>query len=78
MDKLTPKKNAICRYLRAKNSFGMMEGGEDPWYGIEDPNATFWCVRTSGPTGPDNNVCSMHSCLPGRKCYKSPDHADNF
>ena len=62
----------ICRHLRSRNSFGMMEGGGNPWHDIEDPNAVFWCNLTSGPFGPDNKICDTRRCKPGRKCFKQP------
>jgi hypothetical protein len=73
MEKKYPTEKLICRYLKAKNSFGMIEGGENPWYGIDDPNTTFWCNKTSGPIGPDNLFCDPRSCKPGRKCYREHD-----
>ena len=68
MDKPHLKEKLVCRYLKSKNSFGMLEGG-DRWSGIEDPNATFWCIKTSGPVGPDNNLVGSKYCKEGRKCF---------
>lgn len=59
---------SVCRFLKAKNSFGMLESGKD-WVGIEDPNTTFWCNKSSGPVGPDNRIVSAKMCLMGRKCF---------
>ena len=47
----------------------MLESGTE-WLGIEDPNTTFWCIKTSGPVGPDNGVVGAKICVEGRSCYK--------
>jgi len=61
----------ICRHLKAKNSFGMLEGGDNQWYGIDDANTQFWCVKTGSVTGPDDDVVGRAFCISGRKCYNS-------
>lgn len=65
----TESKNSVCHFLKAKNSFGMLESGEG-WHGIEDPGTTFWCIKTQGPAGPDNSFASAKTCVDGRKCFK--------
>ena len=57
-----------CRYIKSKNSFGMLEDGSN-WSGIEDPNATFWCIKSAGAIGPDNGVVGPKQCMAGRTCY---------
>ena len=47
----------------------MLEGGENPWRGIEDPNATYWCNKTANVMGPDNRIVGSRDCVPGRKCH---------
>lgn len=59
----------ICRFLKAKNSFGMLEEGNN-WRGVDDPNTSFWCIKSSGPVGPDNGVVGSKHCVEGRKCFK--------
>lgn len=63
------EKSTICRFLKAKNSFGMLEDGNS-WQGIDDPNTTFWCNKSSGPVGPDNGIVGAKQCVEGRKCFK--------
>lgn len=70
MNKPHLKEKHVCRFLKSKNSFGMLEGG-DHWSGIEDPNATFWCNKTSGPVGPDNKFVGAKDCVEGRRCFVS-------
>lgn len=73
MNQPSPPKTSPCRFLKAKNSFGMVESGEH-WHGIEDPSASYWCVKSSGPVGPDNGMVGPKQCITGRKCFISPDH----
>jgi len=65
------KEIKICRYLKAKNSFGMLEGGEIQWSGIDDANTQFWCVKTGDAIGPDDGLAGASECVPGRKCFHS-------
>lgn len=69
MNKPNLKETSPCHFLKAKNSFGMLEDS-DNWSGIEDPNATYWCIKTAGPIGPDNDVVGPNKCFDGRKCYE--------
>jgi hypothetical protein len=59
-----------CRYIKSKNSFGMLEDGSN-WSGIEDPNATYWCNKSAGPVGPDNGIVGPKTCMKGRKCFEN-------
>ena len=70
MEKQLSPENSPCRYLKAKNSFGMLEGGDGLWRGPEDASTQFWCVRSAGPVGPDNGPVGPKLCVEGRKCFK--------
>ncbi|WP_299529934.1 hypothetical protein [Ulvibacterium sp.] len=70
------KKN-ICKFLRARNPYGMMEGGENPWLLLDDANTICWCITSAGATGPDNGLVSPMHCLEGRSCFVSED-VDDF
>ena len=59
----------LCKYLRARNPYGMPEGGENPWYLLDDANTIFWCIRTAGGTGPDYGLVGPGGCQVGRKCF---------
>lgn len=65
------KPEHLCKYLRARNPFGMMEGGEHPWWLMDDANTIFWCINSAGAAGPDNGLVGPKSCQPGRACYKN-------
>jgi len=67
----SPATQPPCRFLKAKNSFGMVESGGDSWLGIDDANAQYWCVQTAGAVGPDNGFVSTGKCVKGRKCFIS-------
>ncbi|MCA0933894.1 hypothetical protein LCM02_15640 [Lutimonas saemankumensis] len=67
------KKNAICKFLRARNPYGMMEGGEQPWLLLDDANTICWCINSVGGVGPDNGLVSTSRCREGRSCYVSDE-----
>lgn len=50
----------------------MLVSGEN-WHDIEDPNATYWCIKTSGAMGPDNGVVGPKQCQAKRKCYQASE-----
>ena len=68
--KVKPKDKKVCRFLNAKNSFGMLDGGDNQWFGIDDANTQYWCIRSSGGAGPDNGLVGRAQCVKGRSCFK--------
>ena len=72
MEKKTRSKIKYCRYLRAKNSYGLMEGGEDPWLLPDTSNTICWCIKTGEMSAPDSGFVSPEGCKPGRRCYEAP------
>lgn len=66
-----PGNTAICKFLRARNPYGMMEGGDHPWLLLDDANTICWCITSAGGVGPDNGLVSPTSCIQGRSCYRS-------
>ena len=68
------ERKPFCRDLRAKNPFGLLEGGENPWRLFEDSNTISWCIRANGGIGPDHGLVTPHECIPGRACYRSPNN----
>ena len=65
------KNNNICKFLRARNPYGMMEGGDQPWLLLDDANTICWCINAAGAVGPDNGLVSTKSCIEGRSCHES-------
>jgi hypothetical protein len=66
----TPK-NTLCKNLRIKNSFGMLEDGEVDWQLLEDMNSICWCIKSVGGSGPDNGLVDPALCVYGRICFES-------
>jgi hypothetical protein len=64
----------LCRYLKGKNPFGTLEGGDQPWRVTDDPNTIYWCVKSLGAAGPDNGSIEPKLCRAGRSCYKAPNY----
>jgi len=42
----------------------MMEGGDNPWFLLDDANTICWCI-VSGGVGPDNGLVSPTDCREG-------------
>ena len=60
----------ICRFLRGKNGFGTLEGGENPWRLLDTVTTTFSCLCTGEPFGPDEELAYAAICKSGRSCYE--------
>ena len=73
MDKAKTNKINICKSLRGRNPFGMMEGGDAPWLLLDDANTICWCISSSAAMGPDNGLVSPKSCVEGRSCFVGGD-----
>ncbi|MEO1010987.1 MAG: hypothetical protein AAFX53_06740 [Bacteroidota bacterium] len=63
------EKKDICKSLRARNPYGMMEGGENPWLLLDDANTICWCISSGGAIGPDDGLVSPKYCLSSRSCF---------
>lgn len=73
MEEIKPIKNTICKYLRARNPYGMMEGGDHPWWLLDDANTICWCIASAGAAGPDNGLVEPKRCREGRVCFVAPE-----
>ena len=58
-----------CRFLRAKNAYGTMEGGDDPLLPLDEGTTTYWCVQSCSPVGPNNLPAFTGSCNQNRICF---------
>jgi hypothetical protein len=65
-------RTTYCKYLRAKNSYGLMEGGDNPWTMLDQANMICWCIKTGGMSAPDSGYVSPQKCKGGRKCFEAP------
>ena len=77
MNSVDPPKPKICKYLRARNPYGMMEGGEHPWLMLDDANTISWCIQSAGAAGPDSGLVGPKYCVEGRACFVDPDEDEN-
>jgi hypothetical protein len=61
-----------CRHLRTK----MMHVTSD-WetHAADNPSASasYWCLRTMGPAGPDDGPVVLGDCRSGRSCFEPQD-----
>lgn len=64
------KTKNLCKFLRARNPYGMMEGGEHPWLLLDDANTICWCINSAGAMGPDSGLVSPVKCVEGRTCFE--------
>lgn len=58
-----------CKFLRAKNAYGTMEGGDDPMLPSEEGTTNYWCILSCSPVGPDNLPAFTSSCTKIRTCF---------
>ena len=70
---IKPLENNFCQFLKAKSPYGPLEGGDNPWYLLDQSNTICWCVKSMSGVGPDNGLVSPDNCGPGRKCYKAQE-----
>ena len=63
----------ICKFLRARNPYGMMEGGEHPWLLLDDANTICWCINSAAAMGPDGGLVGPKYCVEGRSCFVKED-----
>lgn len=64
-------KQKYCRYLRGKNAYGTLEGGENPFLFIDTGTTSYWCLCTMASYGPDGGVSHVTACgKVGRKCFR--------
>ncbi len=63
-----------CRYLRGKNAYGTLEGGDKPFLNFDPATTTYWCLQTMGPVGPDGRPAHTTTCGDDkRKCFREPE-----
>lgn len=63
--------STYCKFLRGKNPYGILEGGENPWVIPFESNTICWCVKSTNACGPDNGLVSPDNCQSGRSCYRT-------
>lgn len=63
----------VCRRLRAKGTPGMHYTELVDFDDGYCDSATFWCLATGEPVGPDDGFVHPHACIAGRECFKHPE-----
>jgi len=70
---MSEKTVTYCRYLRGKNAYGTLEGGDRPIIPVDPGTTSYWCIRTAGPVGPDDSPVYPAACIRHeRKCFAPP------
>lgn len=60
----------FCRHLRTKRSY--ISDAPPSTYLTEDVSETgYWCIKTMGVIGPDDDYVCPSACGASRTCYKS-------
>lgn len=58
----------VCRYIRTKTAYGNAIGYEG-WQSGGSSTAAYWCLKTMGACGPDDQLVEPGQCLAGRACF---------
>ncbi|MES2220157.1 MAG: hypothetical protein V4587_04240 [Acidobacteriota bacterium] len=66
-------KSPPCRCLRTKNAYGITPQSAEHWLPGVHASSSYWCLRTQGPAGPDENYVHLARCGAGRSCYSAPE-----
>jgi hypothetical protein len=61
-----------CRYLRTKNPYGTSPQSAESWLPGVAASSSYWCLRTMGPSGPDEQFVHLSRCTPARACHEAP------
>lgn len=64
-----PTQNYICKFLRAKNGYGTLEGGGLPFMLQDNITTTYRCICTGEPFGPDTELAHVSACNSERDCF---------
>ena len=59
-----------CKSLRSKSSYGVFDDQDEEILELTGSTATYWCLKTMKPFGPDSEVASSSSCSSERKCFE--------
>lgn len=59
-----------CRHIMCKE---MLVFGDDYLRTLQNPdgNTGFWCEKTRGACGPDDDLVSLRTCQTNRDCYEA-------
>ena len=60
----------VCAHLRSKQLYSPSDTAHRA-QSTSSRTEVFWCSRTMSSTGPDEVLCDVDTCCPGRWCYRS-------
>ncbi|HEY0009442.1 MAG TPA: hypothetical protein VGB55_12010 [Tepidisphaeraceae bacterium] len=63
---------SVCRLLRSKGTPSVAYEHSVSFESGYVSTATFWCLATADPVGPDDGSVHPHSCVAGRVCFQAP------
>jgi len=59
----------VCKRLRSRGFYAAEP--EEVEYFEFSPESACWCARTVTVLGPDDVLCSLDMCQPGRTCFET-------
>jgi hypothetical protein len=62
-----------CQHLRTRNRYGNIPQNAESWLPGVDTSSNYWCLRTMGPAGPDDQYVHLSRCTPSRTCYEKTE-----
>lgn len=68
----SPEPGTRCRQLRTKMMHVTSEW-ETHAVGHPSASASYWCLKTMGPVGPDERPCHLADCRSARGCFEEAD-----
>ena len=58
-----------CKYLKTKKAFMHSIDGSDSWRTNKSNTSQYWCIKTMGVTGPDDQQVQPEGCQAHRRCF---------
>lgn len=58
-----------CKFIRTKSAYINNVENPEAWRTNDSSTRQYWCVKTMGVIGPDNNLAEPETCQPDRKCF---------
>jgi hypothetical protein len=62
----------VCQCLRTRTIYGNVADDFETWHDSVTSSASFWCLKTMSPAGPDEHFVHIGQCGPHRLCYEPP------
>ena len=74
MENIPISNKVFCKFLRAKNAYGRLEGGDQMFLEIDPGTTMCWCLKTMAPVGPDEGIVHTDVCdeSNAKPCFAKP------